>query len=112
MIELMILNYLADQLDVPVGMEVPESPAESFVVLEKTASGRRNHICTAVFAIKSYGPSLFEAVSLNERVKNAMDGLAALPQIAACRLNSDYNYTDTQSKRYRYQAVYDITHYE
>lgn len=112
MIELVILNYLADQLGVPVGMEVPESAEGSFVVLEKTAGGKRNYICTAVFAIQSYGPTLFEAASLNERVKTAMDSLMVLPQISACRLNSDYNYTDTQSKRYRYQAVYDITHYE
>ena len=111
MIELVILNYLADQLGVPVGMEVPESTEGSFVVLEKTSSGKRNHICTAVFAIQSYGPTLLEAASLNEQVKTAMDSLTALHQVAACRLNSDYNYTDTQSKRYRYQAVYDITHY-
>ena len=36
---------------------------------------------------------------------------AALPEIGAVHLNSDYNFTDTAAKRYRYQAVFDVTYY-
>ena len=35
----------------------------------------------------------------------------ALEQIVSVSLNSDYNYTDTTTKEYRYQAVFDIVHY-
>ena len=34
-----------------------------------------------------------------------------LEDICAVRLNTDYTFTDTASKRFRYQAVFDITHY-
>ena len=27
-------------------------------------------------------------------------------------LNSDYNFTDTETKEYRYQAVFDINYYQ
>jgi len=34
-----------------------------------------------------------------------------LNEIGKVKLNSDYNFTDTVTKQYRYQAVYDISHY-
>lgn len=111
MIEEIILNHLAAKLSAPVYMEVPEKPPALFVVLEKTGSGRNDHICSAVFAVQSYAQSLLQAARLNEQVKAAMDVLPMLDEVCAARLNSDYNFTDTTSKRYRYQAVYDITHY-
>lgn len=112
MIEKTILDYLAGALDVFCGMERPAKEPASFVVLEKTGNSRTNRVCTAILAVQSYGPTLCEAARLNEDVKRAMDTAAALPEVAAVRLNSDYNFTDTASKRYRYQAVFDVTYYD
>lgn len=111
MIEKIILNYLNDQLNVPVYMERPEKDTGEYVVIEKTGSGRMNHINRATFALQSFGNSLVRAAEINEDAKAAMDALIVLPEVSRSQLNSDYNYTDTQKKRYRYQAVYDITHY-
>ncbi len=111
MIEKTILDYLSENLSVPVSLEVPADPPDSFVVLEKTGSGRENHISTAMIAAQSYAPTLYQAAQLNEEVKAAMDCLIELDEICRSELNSDYNFADTESKRYRYQAVYDITHY-
>ena len=108
MIETIVLDYLSSVLPEPCSLEVPERPPARFVVLEKTGSSRENYINTASFAVQSYGPSLFEAAELNERVKAAMDELIQLPDIISSDLDSDYNFTDTSTKRYRYQAVYDI----
>lgn len=110
MIETTILDYLSSVLPEPCSLEVPERPPARFVVLEKTGSSRENHINTASFAVQSYAPSLFEAAELNERVKAAMDDLILLPDIFSSKLDSDYNFTDTATKRYRYQAVYNITY--
>ena len=41
-----------------------------------------------------------------------MERLREHPQISRVQLNSDYNFTDTAQKRYRYQAVYDLTFYD
>lgn len=40
-----------------------------------------------------------------------MEALAELDSVGACRLVRDYNFTDTESRRYRYQAVFEITYY-
>lgn len=110
MIELIVLNYLSDVLEVPVRMEIPEDPTERLVVLEKVGSGMSDHINTAMLAIQSIAPTLYEAAVLNERVKQAMANIISLDAVSRCALNSDYNYTDTASKRYRYQAVFDLTY--
>lgn len=111
MIEITILDYLTEKLEYPVYMEIPASPPEQFVLIEKTGGGSTNRIFTATIAVQSYAAHMYEAAALNEQVKQYMDEAAALPELCAVRLNSDYNYTDTASKHYRYQAVFDITHY-
>ena len=112
MIEKIILDYLNAELDVPVYMEVPAKhiPA-SYVVIEKTGSSKQDFLCTAMMTFKSYAPTMYRAAELNEAVKASMDNAAVLPEISRSQLNSDYNYTNTQTKSYRYQAVYDIWHY-
>ena len=111
MIEIDILQYLDNELDVPVFMEEPEVQPGRYVLIEKTAGGKENHICRATLAIQSYAESMLEAAELNERVKKAMDDAAILPVVGKSQLNSDYNFTDTETKRYRYQAVYNLVHY-
>ena len=110
MIETIVLDYLSSVLPEPCSLEVPERPPARFVVLEKTGSSRTNFIDTASFAVQSYAPSLFEAAELNERVKAAMDDLILLPDIFSSKPDGDDNFTDTATKKYRYQAVYNITY--
>ena len=54
---------------------------------------------------------MHDAALLNEEVKDVVEGLIELDDISGISLNSDYNYTDTETKSYRYQAVFDINHY-
>ena len=109
MIELTVLNYLKSVLGIPVYMEVPSDVSE-YVLIEKTGSGRENHINTATIAVQSISTSLYKAASLNEEVKEAMDGIIYDADVSRAELNSDYNYTDTTTKTYRYQAVYDLVY--
>lgn len=110
MIEKILLDYLSPALSVPVYMEVPEDDVEAFVVIQKTGSTKTNHIPAAVMAFQSYGGTLYEAAQLNEQVKEAVEASVILDGINAVRLNSDYNFTDTTTKRYRYQALYVVTY--
>lgn len=73
MIEEILQNYLSDNLSVPVYLEVPETPPDEFVVIEKTGSGMSDHIYSAMFALQSHSLSLLGAAELNELVKSAMD---------------------------------------
>lgn len=112
MIEEILYEYLGDSLSAPVYLEIPKDYPSRFYVIEKTGGAQVNHIKSATVAIKSYGESMYDAVSMNEELKDAMlNGLIELAQIASVRLNSDYNFTDTTTKQYRYQAVFDIRHY-
>ena len=112
MIEKVILDYLSAELSVPVFMERPDlSQHANFVLFEKTGSGRSNRLESSTFAFQSWADSLYQAAALNDEVKRAVDNLVMLDEIGSVRLNSDYNYTDTNMKKYRYQAVFDISHY-
>ena len=110
MIAKTLLDYLGQSLDVPVVMEAPEQTT-GYVLIDQTGSSRTNHIITTTLAIQSYGASLYEAMLLNEEVKEAMVGFAELDEITRVELQTDYNYTNTATKQYRWQAVYLITHY-
>lgn len=108
MIETIVRDYLSHALAEPIYLEVPEQAPESFVTLEKTGSGAVDLVCRATLAVQSYAPTLYEAAQLNERVKAALAHMPDTENIASAKLNSDYNFTDTVSKRYRYQAVFDF----
>lgn len=110
-IEQIIIQYLTEALSVPVYAQRPERPDPQYVIVEKTASSNVNFITTSTIAIQSYANRLLEAAQLNETVKAAMDDLPDLPTIGKAKLTSDYNFTNTTAKQYRYQAVYNITHY-
>jgi hypothetical protein len=111
MIETVVLNYLLDE-GFSAYMERPSKPPEEYVLLEKTGSRRSNLIVTSTFAIQSYAASLADAAKLNEQVKEAMNEADTLTGVSASVCVSDYNYTNTTAKQYRYQAVYEITHKE
>ena len=111
MIEKIVLDYLINTLPTDVFMEYQEDMPGEYVIIEKTGSSETNHIYSATMAIQSYADSLYQAAQLNELVKEAMDNIITLDSIASSDLNSDYNFTDTTRKKYRYQAIYNLTHY-
>lgn len=111
MIEETILSYLAAQ-NISAVMEIPEGGiAPPCCVVERTGGGVEEHIRRATIAIQSYGSTLYNAAKLDETVVLAMEGIAALPGIASCTLNADYNFTDSTKKLYRYQAIFNVVYY-
>jgi len=111
MIEQTVRDYLEEQLGIHVRMEEEAGLPKEYIVIEKTGSGQTNHIKRATLAVQSYSSSLYQAASVNEQVKEAMEKIIEMDDISKCELNSDYNYTDTARKKYRYQAVFDIVHF-
>lgn len=107
MIEKIILDYLSERLSCPVVMERDNNSAP-FVLLEKTGSGRTDRINSATIAVQSYGESLYKTAELNEQVKTILENITELDTVTRCALNSDYNFTDTETKDYRYQALFDF----
>lgn len=110
MILFKLIDYLTKNLDVYVGVEAPESTS-GYVLLDQTGSSNRNHITTTTIAVQSYGSSLEDAIRLNESVKAVMLNFAEDSEVSRVKLETDYNFTNTATKQYRWQAVYEITHY-
>lgn len=112
MIEKIIYDYLNNMLNIPAYLEKPATVPNEYVLIEKTGSNQNLTLKEATFAIQSCAKSLFEAATLNEEVKDVMNMIAdKVDKVVFCKLNSDYNFTDTTAKEYRYQAVFDVTHY-
>ena len=112
MIEKTILDYLGEHLTVPVYMEEPIDKPASYVLIERTGSSESDLIESTTLALQSYGASLYDAAALYMAVKARIKQAVELPSVSAVYINSDYNFTDTETKRYRYQCVAVVTHYE
>ena len=121
MIEKIVLDYLTnqmtnDQTTVPVFMEIPEIPSEDyptmperFILVEKVGGGLTDHINSGSIAVQSYSlNSLYDAAILDEEVRGVMLNMVTQIAISGIRLASNYNHTDTRTKRYRYQSVFEI----
>ena len=111
MIEIIIKNFLDTHLSVSSFLEKKGKMPLSYVLFEKIGSSKSNHLLSSTFAFQSYAPSMYEAAKLNEKLKEVVEQLIKLNEISNVSLNSDYNFTDTETKEYRYQAVFDINHY-
>ena len=113
MIEDVTRSYLSDTLDVPVYMELPANAPATCIVLEKTGGSGHTYLHSDTLAVQSYAPSLFKAASLNDAVITAMEHMPEHAQrVYGTGYNTSYNYTDPDTKRYRYQAVFRINYYD
>ena len=92
--------------------EVPITHDFDYILIEKTGSGTDNMIYKPTIVIQSIATldhGLYRAMEINEAVKAAMETIRDEEgSLFSCRLSSDYNYTKTGSKEYRYQAVYTL----
>lgn len=118
MIEKSLITYLINKTSAGANVyaERPETIPESYILIEKTGSSTENMIETATIAIQSIvdsmqGKSLLDAAELNEEIKDVMREFVALNDVVMVDLSTDYNFTDSSTKEYRYQAVYTIIHY-
>ena len=114
LIEATVISYLVTALNTNnVFAERPVNPPDEYYVIERTSGGEINHIQTATIAVQSIsGSSLLRAAQMNKAVVKAMPGIVQAMDVSCCRLNSAYNYTDTETKQYRYQAVFDLYYME
>ena len=108
MIEEILKKYLDEHLDVPSFFEHDSKAPKRFVMIDRTGGTNKNALKHAVVAIQSYAESLYEAASLNEHVKYIATSMVELDNVSSIKLNSDYNFTDTETKQYRYQAVFEF----
>ena len=96
-----------------VYMEIPgdDSEGDEYVLIQKTGNGYENFLESPTITIQAISKtSRYNAAVLNEYVKGVMSLLRNhVTDVFRCRLNSDYDFTNTQTKEYRYQSVWELT---
>lgn len=114
LIEETVIRYLGEKLDTDhVYAERPADPPEEYYIVELTSSGERDHIQTAMIAVQSISSmSMLRAAQMNREAIRTLRDIPEETDISRCQLNSAYNYTDTETKQYRYQAVFDFVYME
>ena len=111
MIEITVRNKLEELLNVPVFLEQPIEKPSKYVLVERKGMGEENHLGGSLFIFQSYAESMYESASLNKALISEFKGLISLDEMVKIKLNTDYVFTDVTSKKYRYQAVFDVKHY-
>lgn len=111
MIEKVVLDYLNETLEIPTYTQEQHNGEKRYYLIQKVGSSIENKIDTSMIAVQSYAPSRFEAAEMNYAMIEAMNDIIRLDEIGKCQKNSDYDFTDTTKKRYRYQALFEIVHY-
>ena len=111
MIEIIVKNSLEQSLSLPVFLEQPLSKPNKYLLIERKGMGESNQLGGSLFIFQSYAESMYEAAVLNKEVIQAVKDLITLDDIVSISLNTDYIFTDVTSKKYRYQAIFDIKHY-
>jgi len=108
-IEKTIRDFLSSRLNVPVYCERPEKKPEAFVIVSKAGSSRTDRLNRANISILANAGTLYDAMTLDQQIKDIMDA-DDIPDVN-CVFEGDYNYTDTASKTYRYQCIYNTYYY-
>lgn len=114
LIEATVISHLATELKTTdVYAERPVNPPDEYIIVEKTSSGETNHIQRATVAVQSISKtSLLNAAQTSKAVEKAMKKIIEVTDVSRCKLNSAYNFTDTGTREYRYQAVFDLYYME
>jgi len=114
MIEKVLLDYLNSKLDCKCYLEVPNPlPKGEFVVFEKMSGTKENMLYNHDFYFQSYADTMYKATLLNNKVINALDEANQAinnSSLVSTKYVRDYNFTDTTTKKYRYQCIYEIYH--
>lgn len=114
LIEATVISHLSGELNTDhVYAERPVELPDEYFIVEKTSSDETNHIQAATVVVQSISQSsLLRAAEMSKAVEKAMKKLIEVSDVSRCKLNSAYNFTDTETREYRYQAVFDITYME
>lgn len=110
-IEEYVRSGLVPLLDVPVYCELPDVLPETFVLIDHISSDHDGDLIRTLVAIQSYAPSKYQAAQLNETVKEQAPQLVDDDRITRFRCSSDNPFPDTEIKKHRYQAVFEVIHY-
>ena len=113
MIEEIIYKYLKNKTSANWYLMRPKTVPKKYGLIEKTGQSKEEHLTSSSFAFQSYASTLQEAAELSDELKTALENIVEdVNNISKCSLEGEYNFTNTETKQPRYQAVFSIVHME
>lgn len=119
-IEEIIINYLVYEGISGIGnhiyAEKPVDPDDAYILIRRTGGSEENFIRSYLIITEvcvkrneESGLTKLYAADIFEVLLGKMRDIADSTALYGCHKNSDYDATDTESKEYRYQALWEIT---
>ena len=89
---------------------IPEDRPSSFITVERTGGQQMGIVDYPAVAVQCWAPSRADAMALADLVADRLrDGWRLAPTVAACDINSIYNFPDPDSGQARYQLTVTAT---
>lgn len=114
MIEKIVISYLREKFpNEIVEAEVPRGMPDRFITVEKTGARQLGiGLFISTIAVQSWDrTSRMRTAELSNSVCEALRLLPDEVDDVTRIRGADYDFTDITTKRYRYQAVFEIIHY-
>nr|DAE94446.1 MAG TPA: tail completion protein [Bacteriophage sp.] len=114
MIEKTVISYLREKFpNEIVEAEVPRGMPDRFITVEKTGARQIGiGLFTSTIAVQSWDrTSRMRTAELSNAVCKVLWSLPDKANEVTRVRGADYDFTDVTTKRYRYQAVFEIIHY-
>ena len=112
MLEVTLRQYLAEELSVPVYLEVPKTIPAEYVLLQLIDSGKINQIDAATFSIVAISDSLYNAALLSNSIKEALLDSISLRCISHVDLGGEMSGIDSANKKYQYELTFNFYYYK
>lgn len=109
-IESILAEYLSARLSVPVAADVPEDKPSSFVSFERTGGGFGSIVLDSpMVAVQCWADTRSEAKALAYEVDDLIRRMPGVyHNVADASRNSLYNFPDPNSRKARYQIVFEF----
>lgn len=101
------LNTVFAGEGVPVYLETPKTLPKKFIVFTLIDRGKENRINEVTLEFMSYADSKFEAASLDETLREAMEEIVTYPDIS-CRFGGGNDNPDNTLKKHRYRCYFNL----
>ena len=95
----------------PAYAEKPENAEGEYLVVDLISVSSQNYLNSATVAIRSYADSMADASDLNAAVMSYMNDFWTDPKIARCKIDTSYQINNPSVAQYKWQCIYNITHY-
>lgn len=112
MIQETIIRHIEEKTGIKTAGELYKGAPAEIVIVTLVGADRENLIDTVQVRMDCYGESTAQAARNNLKVMQAMDSLPELETVSASDRMTYYPVADTTTKRYRWQSIYNVTHYE